>query len=239
MTNHDDRNMSSRTTYRHLPRITYTLQLIILSASILLHTIGLFSIYLHTKKTNQNLLLGSLSICEILMALRNLLQALIQDVWLAMNTGSVDVWLTMYQVLVYVLLLMMWVITVDRLICALNPLMYLVRMTRGRIALTLAVIWMVSIVLGTARGLVMSEVYDDVHQIAAFAIALVYIPFVFFTYVYILWKIQRSRSYFRRDCPTSSKNNNNNNNNDDDDNNNNNNNNDNDNNINKNKPKGC
>ena len=88
---------------------------------------------------------------------------------------------------------MMWVIAIDRIFCVAAPFRYPQFATRKKMSVSIISIWVVSIILGSIRGVNLSVLYAKVHQLLGFSVALSYASFAISTYGVILWKIRQSR----------------------------------------------
>ena len=104
--------------------------------SIILHFIGLYAIYLHKKKSNQNVILCFLSVSQISAVLHQIAfevtlfyfhEKIPQCASNHMNLlpkTAMFVFLSFYYTASYGGLLTMYVLNLDRFICALDPLKY-------------------------------------------------------------------------------------------------------------------
>ena len=128
--------------------IFYFLELLISCSALFLHTIGLLGIYYCEKKSNQNLILCSLSVSETIALVTWIItltfsEAIVQrlvNTFILITLISACLYIAHYQ-----LLLVMIILTADRLVCAVNPLRYKHRVTRKRLKKILAVSWVVSL----------------------------------------------------------------------------------------------
>ena len=115
--------------------------------AILLHGVGLFAIYLYKKKSNQNLILSFLSLPEILIALCGIVFKIYMETLIIPKLFH-DICITIQNISIYELVLTMYILTLDRMICVVNPLKYKLRMTRTKIKIIILISWIISITLG-------------------------------------------------------------------------------------------
>ena len=135
--------------------VYYYVDLTVTCMAILLHCVGLLAIYLYHKKVNQNLILLSLSLSEIIFSLR----AIACNFTLkAVTAGNLNPLVTIpfLKFLRYMALheakLAMFILTLDRAICAISPLKYKSRMTRKRTKIMIFISWVIAIILGVMTG---------------------------------------------------------------------------------------
>ena len=119
--------------------------------AIITHVIGLISIYLYKKRTNGNIILGSLSMFELLIATSTI--GTNSHRLTFVSKSLFDICSTVRYVLIYELVFTMLILTIDRCVCMINPLKYNYRMTRKRIILSLIVSCLISITLGILKGI--------------------------------------------------------------------------------------
>ena len=102
-------------------------RIIVASFSLLLHFLGVYSIYAYKKKTNQNIILCSLSVAEIIPSIQTLIYCfvVVSDLPFDM-TGNVNHLLNscVYYVGYYGFMFGMFILTFDRLVCVSDPLKY-------------------------------------------------------------------------------------------------------------------
>jgi hypothetical protein len=168
-----------------------------LCIAILLHCIGLFAIYLYQKKTNQNLILSFLSFAEILIALCGIafnIDAETSIIW--KHPELFDACVTIPNISIYELVLMMYILTVDRMICVVNPLKYKLRMTRTKIKILILISWIISITLGVLRETIPYPGKKWINVIFT-GIGVLYIIVVIVTYSIVIIRVKRSRELFR------------------------------------------
>ena len=101
-------------TKTQIDQVSNRLQMAVLSIAIILNCTGLLAIKLHRKKTNQNLILSSLSLCELLAALRGLIYVVVVDVCWDISPTFKRVLVVVQTAMIYVLVLTMWIIAIDR-----------------------------------------------------------------------------------------------------------------------------
>ena len=97
-----------------IDQISNNLQMFILSVAIILNCTGLLAILLHKQKTSLNLILGSLSLCELVAALRALVHVVVvENSWRVSSTFKIVLFVVQKNAML-VLVLMMWIIAIDR-----------------------------------------------------------------------------------------------------------------------------
>ena len=101
-------------TKTQIDQISNRLQMAVLSVAIILNCTGLLAIKLHRKKTNQNLILSSLSLCELFAAVRGLVHVVVVDVCWDISPTFKRVLVVVQTAMIYVLVLTMWIIAIDR-----------------------------------------------------------------------------------------------------------------------------
>ena len=173
--------------------------------SITAHTVALYAIHLSTKKTNQNLILASLSTVEIIASLHRIFfeveikEGLIEDSHAKRQKQKDNIVGLMldfiHYLIIYVMILIMFVLTADRLVMALSPLKYKIRVSRRRVVVAIVVCWCFGITSGVATSLIPADmkIYVDVFGWFFAAFYLLLVPV---TYVIIVHKIRQSRRAF-------------------------------------------
>ena len=92
------------------------------------------------------------------------------------------------------LLLLMHILTTDRLLSVLNPIRYTIYMPRCRMKKVIFVSWLISFVLGIIRNVVDGIRFPML--CVTIVIALLYIVLVLVTYSVIIFKLRKSRQQF-------------------------------------------
>ena len=80
--------------------VSFYADIVIASASIISHIFGILSIYLCTKKPNQNIILTSLSLVEILAAIVTILYAITQHLRFVEAKHGIDIDIYIWNVFV-------------------------------------------------------------------------------------------------------------------------------------------
>ena len=132
--------------------------------SFTLHALGIYSINAHKKKTNQMLILTNLSIVEMLSTIHAITSDTVtlnryRDVQfnstkimheVMINTHPPlyqEISLCLYFLLGMQIVLIMTILTTDRLICVINPLKYRANITTPKMKIVLSIAWIVSAIL--------------------------------------------------------------------------------------------
>ena len=99
--------------------------------ALLFNIIGIFAIIHYQKKSNQNIILFVLSFVEIIIALCGVIYR-VEDKFYIPN-AIMDVFRNAQSVSIFQLVLTMFLLTSDRIICVINPMKYKTRMTRKKV----------------------------------------------------------------------------------------------------------
>lgn len=162
------------------------------SFAIIFHVIGFIALYYYKKRTNQNIIMFFLSVVEIGLAITGLL--LVQNFHMKFLSPFPHlVVLTIHEILVFELIFSMYILTMDRMICAIDPLKYKSRMTKINLIIYFAVSWLISLVLILLRN-AFSISYQKALVLLAIIICAVYIALAFTTYLLIVITVKKSRN---------------------------------------------
>ena len=152
------------------------------SIAILAHIIGLLSIHLYKKKTTQNIILASLSTTEITTCVFHIVKY-----WCTHKHSPFSHFINFCKwTSVYEILFMMYILTIDRLLCVLQPLKYTSRITRRRIRRAVYVSCVASIVLG-----ILEHCFRTRYLLIG--LGLLYGVFVLITYTLVIVGVESSR----------------------------------------------
>ena len=113
---------------------------------ILLHGVGLFAIYLYQKKKSKSNF-NIFKLAETLIAICGIVKKIYMETTI-MPTLRNRISRVIHNISIYELVLMMYILTLDRMICVINPLKYKLRMTRTKIKIIILISWIISITLG-------------------------------------------------------------------------------------------
>ena len=176
--------------------IFYCLEMLFSVIAFLLHIIGIIAIHKNPTKNNQNLILCSLSMAEII----SLSFSIVAMICERMDTPSFKVIEILVTIFLYVsnyeLVMVMLLLTADRLVCVLDPLKYPTRMTRKRLMTALAVSWGISFTIGITRGVTPSHYLRETITTMIYVFGGSYVMFAIITYSYIMLKIRMSMQTF-------------------------------------------
>ena len=188
-------------------RIIWWIDIATTVLALFFHAVGLYAIHNYGKKSNQVIILTSLSIAEIVGAIYMLINDVIRQVRYRDDMyDSVDrmenvlantlppvyqeISFCIYLASAFELLLVSFIMTVDRLICAANPYAYQVHATRRRLKITIYITIAISIFLGLVYSLVPKSKY---YILGVFAlVAAVQLIVVVITYSVIGYKVRSS-----------------------------------------------
>ena len=156
------------------------------SIGLCFHFIGIFAIMLSNKKSNQRLILFFLSVGEILFVICNL--CILFDV--VSKACYTLLYIAMFQNV-----LNMFILTIDRLVCVINPLKYNVRVTMSRIKKVIFITWILSITFGVLKCAFPQ--FTGYCKFVVFFLYLLYIIVVLVTYSLVGIAIRKSNEQFR------------------------------------------
>ena len=122
------------------------LQITICGIAFCLHILGFLAIYFYHKRTNQNVILFFLSFVEIIISITGPMfrinNHILKD-FLGKIGDKTVFWIE--NIVIYQLVFIMYTLTIDRLVCIINPLRYKARMTRKIVLALIFVSWAISI----------------------------------------------------------------------------------------------
>ena len=157
-------------------------ELSIFCTALPVHCLGLLSIFLYKKKTNQNLILTALSLAEMTYC-----AASIERIVKLSDPQTAVAFKYINNISAYMLLVMMYVLTLDRLVCVVDTLKYKDRVSRRRIFISIGIALLVSVVMGTLwKQKLLPKI---VHNVAVSA----YLVLVGITYSLVVYKVTQSR----------------------------------------------
>ena len=177
---------------------------IVLSASgfsIICHSVGLFSIYLHKKKTNQNMILTFLCLADTTSSIHRILSECFLVATMAHKVDPqivVPVLRGLFYTKIYVMILAYFILTLDRLVCCINPLMYKVRMTRRRIQAMFVFSLVFSITVGVTTGIINSFRIRQWINLIGFVLGGIGVITAIVTYYKIIKKLRWSRKQYQQ-----------------------------------------
>ena len=165
--------------------VIWVFHMVLSILAIIFNGIGLLAIYLSKKKTTQSLILSSLSIWEMLVAISHsfMLTATQQLVF--------DIAMTVTVIAMTVNLFNMFYLTIDRLICVINPIKHKDRVTRSKMVTSIVLSWPFAIVIGVLRTTV--PLVKMWIQVFILIFAVIYMIVVVITYVLVIVALRKSR----------------------------------------------
>ena len=172
-------------------------RIILSSLSLLLHFLGVYSIFAYKKKSNQNIILCSLTVAEIILSLQTMIYC-----GMAVSDTHFDIMGNLNQIMnncvfyvsYYGLIFAMFILTFDRLICVIDPLKYQSRMTRKRVGFLVAITWLISLSLGILVGYWRNT--EATRTIASIADVSCFV-FLLVSYTFIIIRLKKSRDLFK------------------------------------------
>lgn len=178
---------------KHLRSIFRFILTTINAISIMFHLLGFLAIYSYKKRTNQNMVLCCLSLVEINISLYGIIQVQnFHEQFLPSTVGMTLFLTSLQEALILQLLFTMHILTIDRMICALDPLKYKSRFTRCRCKYTILLSWLISSLIIPATQFFPSA-SKTIIMIAIPMVAILYFILVIITYVLVLNAIRMSR----------------------------------------------
>ena len=125
------------------------LQITVCGNAFCLHLLGFYALHFCDKRTNQNIILFSLSIVEITISITGTMFT-IEFLILKDFLGPIGykILICIENIAIYQLILVMYILTIDRFVCIRSPWTYQSRMTRKRVFLLILLSWVISIVIG-------------------------------------------------------------------------------------------
>ena len=179
--------------------VYYTAVILLSVLSIAFHALGLFALSAENEKTNHTNYLISLSIVDVIISIYRI----VFEIFLYYCHDSVDengwtlaIFLSVFYITIYAGVFTMSMITIDRFMCAWNPLMYASRMTKRRTTIILIASWMVSVAVGVGTGA--SPLYLRRRlNIFGGSVVCVYLIWTVFTYAIIFRSLRRYHEQFR------------------------------------------
>ena len=176
--------------------LVYYIGVIVLSVvSIVLHGIGFYTLWSQKKKTNQTIALISLSTVDTIISLYRIsFEVFLHHSHMTLHNTPITlhIFLSVFYTTGYAGLFTMTILTLDRFVCALNPLMYAVRMPRRRTTIFLIVFWMFSLCIGVATGATPIHVRKVLNMFSGGVVCL-YLFITVLTYVVIFTQLKKSR----------------------------------------------
>ena len=159
---------------------------------LVLHALGIFAIVSHPTKTNQTLILFSLSVVEIIFIICKVIDIV--------SGFSVPISELCGVGASCELLLLMHILTADRLGSVINPFRYKLYLSRSRLKKVIFVSWVFSLIYGVVNGVVVR--IELAMNCVLIAIGILYIILVIITYSVIIYKMRRSRIQFNTTTTT-------------------------------------
>ena len=94
--------------------------------SVICHSVELFSIYLHKKKTNHKMILTYLCLADMISSIDRILSECFLEATMTQMVDSqitVPVLRGLFYTKMYVMIHIYYILTLERLVCCINPLM--------------------------------------------------------------------------------------------------------------------
>lgn len=172
--------------------LTSRLQLVLGSVAALFNIAGLIAIYSYHRKTNQNMILACTSIVEILLTVCLSLNLLLVDnnaLELQLKVSRAFQWMFGSM-----LLFNMYVLTLDRLVCFVNPIRYKARLSRKKIKFILFGCTVFSTIIGAFEFIIehYSSMMIQYLLYIVLTCKLVYVTFAVVTYTVAVNSLKKS-----------------------------------------------
>lgn len=152
---------------------------------LILNATCIIILYKYPKRTNQNIILLSLSTAELLILLCKLI----------VHFHPEQVILTTLASLRIEVVLIMFILTLDRLICVIDPSKHQSRLTEGKVKTLVFVTWIISTAT-LGLQIISTSFFLKVATLFLGGISGIYLLFVICTYIAIVIKIKQSREQF-------------------------------------------
>ena len=176
--------------------VYYYSVLAISNISIMLHCIALYAIYLSTKKSNQNIILTSLSMGEIVASIHRVLFEVGKQKKFFITRHAAEITLHCVHVAsIYILVFICYVLILDRLVMVISPLKYNLRMSRTKVTAMAITCWFAGTLLGVLTNLLPLNIKNIIDAVGWF-IGINQLLLVCITYVIIILKVRGSRNLY-------------------------------------------
>ena len=191
-----------------LMRLIWSIDIILNCLGFMLHCLGIYAVISSKRRTNQTVILASLSFtelfCTMYMATNDIIRQVRYDGYMFDNPERMkhyiivnilppiynEINFALYFVSGIQLILVCSILTADRLLCALNPLKYKIHVTKKRLMISIIVSWIISILLGICYGLFPKSI--PVLIGFGCCVAATYLFLAIFTYTLICYKLKIS-----------------------------------------------
>lgn len=176
----------------------YSLNIASYTLAFLLHSTGFAALYLFKKRTNQNIILFQLSVVETLLIVFGIIVRTHEEIKMFLPYNVYIAMKSIEEMSVILLVFAMYIITVDRLVCVINPLKYKSRVTRKKLFISIIITSFIALLMT-----IMYKVLDDDRSSNIFVIyiliflGVVYLLLAISTYSFVLYTVRKSNEQFR------------------------------------------
>lgn len=168
----------------------WTIQLVSTCLAIVCNISGLIAIHFYHKKTNQNIILAFISITEMLLSICNFIILFTKEE--QSFSLMTKICIGAKWVLGFFLMFGMYTLTLDRIICIINPLQYEVRLTRKRLQMFLMVGIIFTLVVKVPIQILMKKKTFIYVFFGTMVLHGIYVMFTMITYSIAFYKVRRS-----------------------------------------------
>lgn len=194
------------TTYQPTPQVIaledgfFWLNMIQYGVAALLHCTGLVVLCKYPKQTNQSMILFYLSLTEINLVVPGVTLRIHLDKVSYLTVPLKAVLYSIEDIGMIQLVFIMYILTIDRLICSINPLKYRYRVTRKRIRIPIMAAFAFSIIVAVAKEVVFYFFNDHYSLLDSFIYYYflisggAYVLLAVITYAFIFWAARKSRA---------------------------------------------
>lgn len=182
-----------------LVKLFFTLKMLIFSIAFLLNCVGILLTCLNPKGTNQNAVLFYLSSTENIFILFTSIFEIDRRFWMLSRLGRdiiIGIHLT-FSAIQFVLV--MYVLTFDRLIFVINPLKYKLRVTKTKIRISIFITCIISIPIVTIY-----RIFDNFYfyTLALTIVGFGYLLVAMTTYMVVFYVLKKSNERFNAPSST-------------------------------------
>lgn len=181
----------------YLLNVFLALQISLDFIGLVCHGIGIYAIIMYKRKSNQKIILLNLCVSEVVMIICGIILNTYENYSDIVPESFYKIFFCIRMVTMLSGLFIMYILTFDRLICAINPLKYKLRITRTKLMIMFLISFLISVVLGVLSRVVLEyeTIGRYVEQVMYIMVGL-YIVFAILSYSIIITIIRKSKVSF-------------------------------------------